>query len=146
MSQTSAKIHAERSPTRSCGTNTHMHPTLQISMLVLYVREPSRTSGARYHSVTTYDPSSSVHPLFAYSAKPTSLLNVFTGTPNALANPKSPIFSSPLRLMSRFCGLRSRCSTRLSWQNAMPWIQARSSAEVALSCMKELGSPSRADV
>lgn len=30
-----------------------MQPTLQISIEVLYVREPSRTSGARYHNVTT---------------------------------------------------------------------------------------------
>lgn len=41
-------------------------------------------------------------------AELTSLLNVLTGTPNALARPKSPILSSPLRLISRFCGLRSR--------------------------------------
>lgn len=32
---------------------THMQPTLQISILVLYVLDPSKTSGARYHSVTT---------------------------------------------------------------------------------------------
>lgn len=36
------------------GENTHMQPALQISMLVLYVREPSSTSGARYHKVTTW--------------------------------------------------------------------------------------------
>lgn len=31
-----------------------MQPTLHMSILVLYVLEPSKTSGARYHSVTTY--------------------------------------------------------------------------------------------
>lgn len=43
-----------------------MHPLDQTSMLVEYVRDPNRTSGARYQSVTT------------------SLLNVLTGIPNAL--------------------------------------------------------------
>ena len=34
--------------------STHMQPTLHRSILVLYVRDPSRTSGARYHNVTTW--------------------------------------------------------------------------------------------
>jgi hypothetical protein len=41
-----------------------------------------------------------------YRAGLTSLLNVFTGTPNALANPKSPILSSPRLLINKFCGLK----------------------------------------
>lgn len=79
-----------------------MQPADQISMLVLYVREPSRTSGARYHNVTT------------------SLENVLTGIPKARAKPKSASFSWPLTLMRRFCGLRSRCSTLLVWQKSIP--------------------------
>lgn len=50
----------------------------------------------------------------------TSLENVLTGTPNALANPKSPNLSSPLRLMSKFWGFKSLCKTWFSWQNAVP--------------------------
>lgn len=51
----------------------------------------------------------------------TSLENVLTGTPKALANPKSPNLSSPLRLISRFWGFRSRCKTWFSWQKAVPF-------------------------
>lgn len=46
----------------------------------------------------------------------TSLENVLTGTPKARARPKSPSFNSPLRLMRRFWGFKSRCSTRFAWQ------------------------------
>lgn len=100
-----------------------MHPTLHRSILVLYVREPSKTSGARYHSVTTCPVSAQASKRWKiyWNIKLTSLLKVLTGTPNALAKPKSPILSSPLRLMSRFWGLRSRCNTRFSWQNAIPY-------------------------
>ncbi len=35
--------------------------------------------------------------------------HLLTGMPKALARPKSASFSSPSRLMSRFCGFRSRC-------------------------------------
>lgn len=91
-----------------------------MSMGVEYSVDPSRTSGGRYHSVTT------------------SLEYVFVGTDLALASPedegdgrqgaaptctflqccifprevhlpKSASLSSPLSLMSRFWGLRSRC-------------------------------------
>lgn len=79
-----------------------MHPADHTSMLVEYVRLPSKTSGARYHSVTT------------------SFEKVLTGMPNARARPKSASLSSPRLLIKRFCGLRSRCSTRFSWQNAVP--------------------------
>ena len=51
----------------------------------------------------------------------TSFENVFTGTPNALARPKSPSLSSPLRLMRRFWGFKSRCRTWFSWQKAVPF-------------------------
>ena len=44
----------------------------------------------------------------------TSFEKVLTGTPNALARPKSPIFNSPFLLINRFCGLRSRWRTRFS--------------------------------
>ena len=73
-----------------------------MSMLVLYVRDPRRTSGALYHNVTT------------------SLEKVLTGIPKARARPKSASLSCPLLLMSRFCGLRSLCNTLFSWQNAIP--------------------------
>ena len=97
-----------------------MQPTLQMSMLVLYVRDPRSTSGARYHNVTTWRHQKVPIEPICWTAH-TSLLNVFTGTPNALASPKSPILSSPRRLINKFCGLRSRCNTRLSWQKAIPW-------------------------
>lgn len=51
---------------------------------------------------------------------PTSLEKVFTGTPKARAKPKSPSFSSPFLLISKFWGFRSRCRTWFSWQNAVP--------------------------
>ena len=38
----------------------------------------------------------------------TSFENVLTGTPNALARPKSPIFNSPFLLIDRFCGFRKK--------------------------------------
>jgi len=79
-----------------------MQPHDHKSIEVLYVRDPSKTSGARYHRVTT------------------SFENVFTGTPNALARPKSPSFNSILRLISKFCGFRSRCRTWFSWQKFVP--------------------------
>ena len=37
--------------------SAHMQPTDQISMLVEYVLEPSKTSGARYQRVTTWSES-----------------------------------------------------------------------------------------
>jgi hypothetical protein len=46
--------------------------------------------------------------------KRTSFEKVLTGTPNALANPKSPNFNSIFRLMSKFWGFRSRCKTWFS--------------------------------
>lgn len=96
-----------------------------MSMGVEYSVDPSRTSGGRYHSVTT------------------SLEYVFVGTDLALASPederdaqqgaapswtfssscicprkthlpKSASLSSPLSLMSKFWGLRSRCRIFLS--------------------------------
>lgn len=78
-----------------------MQPTDQMSMLVLYVLDPSSTSGARYQSVTTYEMSSCL-PKRVEGLQLTSFEKVLTGTPNALARPKSPILSSHLRLMSRF--------------------------------------------
>ena len=50
---------------------------------------PSRTSGGRYHSVTT------------------SLEYVFVGNDFALANPKSANFNSPFELINRFWGCYS---------------------------------------
>ena len=49
-------------------------------MLVLYVLLPRRTSGARYHKVTT------------------SLEKVLTGMPKARARPKSAKFQQPLAI------------------------------------------------
>lgn len=80
-----------------------MQPTDHISIELEYFWDPSKTSGGRYHNVTT----SCVYPL--------------TGIPEALARPKSAI----LRMLSfeirRFCGLRSLWSTFFSWQWLMPW-------------------------
>mmetsp|Transcript_514 Transcript_514/g.1321 ORF Transcript_514/g.1321 Transcript_514/m.1321 type:complete len:301 (-) Transcript_514:43-945(-) len=80
-----------------------MHPTDQISTGVEYLRLPINTSGARYHSVTT------------------SCVYDRTGMPKARARPKSASLRAPsCLLMRRFCGLRSRWSTRRSWQKATP--------------------------
>lgn len=35
-------------------------------------------------------------------------------------DPKSASFSSPILLMRRFCGFKSRWRTRLAWQNPIP--------------------------
>lgn len=73
-----------------------IQPADHTSILVEYVLLPKRTSGALYHSVTT------------------SLENVLTGIPNALARPKSANLSSPRLLMRRFWGFRSLCKTLFS--------------------------------
>ena len=102
--------------------SANIQPHDQTSMDVLYVREPSRTSGARYQRVTTCQ-TSQLLAIYA-DTKPrrrTSFENVFTGTPNALARPKSPSFNSPLRLIRRFWGFKSRCRTWFSWQKAVPF-------------------------
>lgn len=79
-----------------------MQPQDQTSIDVLYVREPNRTSGARYHRVTTCGSYEYLVCVSALRRVHTSLEKVFTGTPNALARPKSPSFSSPFRLIRRF--------------------------------------------
>ena len=89
-----------------------MQPHDQTSIEVLYVREPRRTSGARYHNVTTCE---RLSPRYAVQTTlHTSFENVLTGTPKALARPKSPIFNSPFLLINKFCGFKSRCRTRFS--------------------------------
>lgn len=60
-----------------------------MSIEALYSVEPNKTSGGRYHRVTTS---------FEY---------VFVGTDLARASPKSASFNSPLPLMRRFWGFRS---------------------------------------
>lgn len=57
-----------------------IHPMDQISIEVEYVLEPSNTSGARYHKVTT------------------SLENVFTGMPKALGTISTDLFQEPQHL------------------------------------------------
>lgn len=94
-----------------------------MSIGVEYSVDPSSTSGGRYHRVTTS---------FEY---------VFVGTDFARAKPKSAscssnitrinsilqenwariiTLSSPFSLISKFCGLRSRCRMRRRWQYAKP--------------------------
>lgn len=73
-----------------------------MSICVEYSEEPSRTSGGRYHRVTT------------------SLEYVLVGTDFARARPKSASLSSPLSLMSRFWGFRSLWRTFRLWQYANP--------------------------
>lgn len=80
--------------------SANIHPQDHTSIDVLYVRDPSKTSGARYQSVTTYDTESVLRAIS--SAIQTSFEKVFTGTPNARAKPKSPSFNSPFLLISRF--------------------------------------------
>ncbi|BAS76731.1 Os02g0123032 [Oryza sativa Japonica Group] len=51
----------------------------------------------------------------------TNQINVRTGMPNALANPKSASFNELVRRsISRFWGFKSRWRTRCEWQYAMP--------------------------
>lgn len=54
----SAKLYTSSQPSLDTAEQgpTYMHPALHTSILVLYVLEPSRTSGARYQSVTTCPP------------------------------------------------------------------------------------------
>ena len=59
------------------------------SKIFAYHFLPSKTSGGRYHSVTT------------------SLEYVFVGNDFALANPKSANFNSPFELINRFWGCHS---------------------------------------
>jgi len=61
-----------------------IHPTLQTSIDEEYFFDPKRTSGALYHKVTT------------------SLVYPATGTPTALASPKSANFKIPSLLTSKF--------------------------------------------
>ena len=50
----------------------------------------------------------------------TSCVYVLSGTPNALASPKSASFKLPSRSIRRFCGFRSRCRMRWLWQYRTP--------------------------
>lgn len=55
-----------------------------------------------------------------YQSVTTSCEYVWLGTLLARASPKSASFSSPHSLISRFCGLTSRCRTRRLWQYERP--------------------------
>lgn len=69
-----------------------MQPTDHTSMAPVYPEHDSRSSGARYHRVTTY-----------------SVMISWPWEPRA--RPKSQIFRSQFALTSRLEGFRSRCST-----------------------------------
>lgn len=60
--------------------SANIQPKDQISIGQLYRELPSKTSGARYHNVTT------------------SCVYTRTGTPNALPNPKSATYIQELTL------------------------------------------------
>ena len=79
-------------------SSANMHPTAQISTPRLYCFWPSKTSGARYQSVSI------------------SWVRVLIGIPKALASPKSAILRFPFRSTNRFWGLRSRWMILLEWQ------------------------------
>lgn len=78
-------------------------PRLQTSTDVEQNLLPNRISGARYQRVTT------------------SWVYVRTGIPNARASPKSASLMQPRLSIRRFCGFRSLCSTRCTWQYATPF-------------------------
>ena len=69
-----------------------MQPTAHISIGVEYSVLPSKTSGGRYHNVTT------------------SCEYVFVGKDLIRAKPKSANFNSPRSLINKFCGLNRRIS------------------------------------
>ena len=70
-----------------------MHPTLHTSIAVVYSAQLRRSSGARYHLVTTY-----------------SVMNASVSA-LARAKPKSQILRSQLALRRRLLGFKSRCKT-----------------------------------
>ena len=64
--------------------NSRIDTLVMTPKIFAYHFLPSKTSGGRYHSVTT------------------SLEYVFVGNDFALANPKSANFNSPFELINRF--------------------------------------------
>ena len=84
---------------------------------------PSRTSGGRYHSVTT------------------SLEYVFVGNDFALANPKSANFNSPFELINRFWGCYSFKQNNIlfSLESILPVIFERISRVERISWDKPHG-------
>lgn len=80
-----------------------IHPTLHISRAVPYLSLPSKTSGDRYHIVTTF----SVYGLPC----PTIFL----------PSPKSQIFSYPLLLYRIFDVFKSLCMIFFFWRNSIPY-------------------------
>ena len=79
-----------------------MHPTLHTSIALVYSLQLSKSSGARYHRVTTY-----------------SVMNSVMTWP-VRASPKSHIFKSQLAFNSRLLGFKSRCSTLALWTYFRP--------------------------
>ena len=79
-------------------SSPNMHPTLHMSTARPYSFAPSRSSGARYQSVTT------------------SCVSFGGGSPTYLAIPKSAILSCPWLLSKRFDVLRSRWRIQFSWR------------------------------
>ena len=77
-----------------------MQPSAQQSTGAPYVVAPRRSSGARYHSVTTSGVSAALRGVAAR------------------ASPKSHSLSAPARVSSRFESLRSRWRTQLAWRCA----------------------------
>lgn len=71
---------------RPVAISAKMQPADHKSMEGPYFFDPIKTSGGRYHKVTT------------------SWEYFLTGIPKALARPKSANFNSPFRLIKRFCG------------------------------------------
>jgi len=78
------------------------HPILHTSMARVYLREPTKISGALYHRVAIYSVSAST----GYS----------TTSSKDLTNPKSQSFASQLSLTSTFEGLRSLCISPAEWR------------------------------
>ena len=87
-------------------------PIDQMSTGHEYCFAPSRISGARYHSVTTWAAAEAAERASRVLAERryerTSCVYVRSGTVNARARPKSASFSVPFfGSTSTFCGLRS---------------------------------------
>lgn len=81
-----------------------MQPVLHRSTATPYSVAPRRSSGGRYHNVTTR-----------------LVIGLHLLGSNNVARPKSPILSIPLLSIRRLDPLMSRCSTPCVWQWYNPW-------------------------
>ena len=96
-----------------------MHPTDHTSIALVYSAHDSRSSGARYHRVTTYSVMN-VDTESPGSASAASTSRRALAAPSTRASPKSQIFKSQLAFKSRLLGFKSRCNTFALWMYFKP--------------------------